>query len=433
PAVEIGFGELDDFHPDRLFDRLEVFQALKLLRKRLHDPATFADAASQVRSWSSGEDKTAQAKAQQQQLSSAGEGESNIDALERLLGRQPVSSPTSAGAGRLGNIDAIIREAVRPYIVPSGDPQRGELLRQVDQAIAGQMRVMLHHAGFGALEAAWRALHWLVSEVETDETLRLYLIDVSKAELAADLTSAADPQSSQMYRLLVDRGVGPDSSEPWTLLLGVYTFDQEQQDLLLLRQLAKLAQAAGAPLLAAAGPRLVGCQSVSDTPDSDDWHLQGDAEAVAAWGAFRLSSEAAYIGLTFPRFLLRLPYGTGGESIDRFAFEELVPEGDHQRYLWGNGAFLCAHLFATAFRRSGWSLTGELGFDVTDLPMHTYKAGGETLITPCAEAFLSERAMQALIEKGLIPILSVKGRNAVQLPRFQSVAAAPTPLAGRWR
>ncbi|NQU75811.1 MAG: type VI secretion system contractile sheath small subunit, partial [Planctomycetes bacterium] len=24
PAVEIGFGELDDFHPDRLFDRLEV-------------------------------------------------------------------------------------------------------------------------------------------------------------------------------------------------------------------------------------------------------------------------------------------------------------------------------------------------------------------------------------------------------------------------
>jgi type VI secretion system protein ImpC len=45
PPVTIRFTELDDFHPDRIFEHLEVFQALKETRKKLEDPRTFESAA----------------------------------------------------------------------------------------------------------------------------------------------------------------------------------------------------------------------------------------------------------------------------------------------------------------------------------------------------------------------------------------------------
>jgi type VI secretion system protein ImpC len=62
PCIAVQFGELDDFHPDRIFDRLEVLQSLKVARKRLQDPTTFAEAASQVRSWVTGQPDTGQSE-----------------------------------------------------------------------------------------------------------------------------------------------------------------------------------------------------------------------------------------------------------------------------------------------------------------------------------------------------------------------------------
>src|SRR5215467_4473418 len=45
--VSIKFRELDDFHPDQLFERLAPFQALRDLRRNLSDSATFAATAAQ--------------------------------------------------------------------------------------------------------------------------------------------------------------------------------------------------------------------------------------------------------------------------------------------------------------------------------------------------------------------------------------------------
>ncbi len=41
PLVSLRFSKLDDFHPDNLFENLEVFQSLKDTRKTLKDPSTF--------------------------------------------------------------------------------------------------------------------------------------------------------------------------------------------------------------------------------------------------------------------------------------------------------------------------------------------------------------------------------------------------------
>ena len=42
PAVNFRFSELGDFHPDHLFENLEIFEALRETRQGLKDPATFA-------------------------------------------------------------------------------------------------------------------------------------------------------------------------------------------------------------------------------------------------------------------------------------------------------------------------------------------------------------------------------------------------------
>jgi len=431
PCLAVRFGELDDFHPDRIFDKLEVFQKLKLTRKNLQDPATFGQAASQVRSWATGEPAAEDAKAVQAEDGSAKPQESDVDVIERLLGKQP--SPQAASAAQFVDVDKLIRQMVKPYIVPAPDPQQAELIAQVDETISGQMRALIHHRDFQALEAAWRMLYFLVSRVETDETLKLYLVDISKAELAADLASTSQLQSTGTYRLFVEQSVGAHGAEPWALLVGGYTFDQTKKDVALLGRLAQVAQAAGAPLVTEAGPHFAGCESVAATPDPNDWQWEPDPAAAQQWQQLRHSPEAAFIGLVLPRFLLRLPYGKDTEPIDRFDFEEMLRAGDHEEYLWGNSAGVCACLLAAAFREFGWSLTGGLGCDMWGLPMHVYESDGEKRVTPCAEAFLTERAMQRLIDKGLMLLLSVKGRDAVHLARFQSIAEPLAPLAGRWR
>ncbi|MHC4494336.1 MAG: type VI secretion system contractile sheath domain-containing protein [Planctomycetota bacterium] len=425
----IAFRELSDFHPDQIIEQVGAFQNLKKTRGLLQDPATFAEAVSQVRSWAATDGDTAKPEDKRAQ-SPKEQGESDVETIERLLGKP--ASREQAGTSGSVNMESLIHKIVKPYIVPAPDPQQAEIIAQVDRALGNQMRTILHHPDFQELEAAWRMLHFLVSHVETDEALRIYAIDVTKAELAADLVSAGALQSTGAYRLLVEQSVGMPGAEPYAVLVGAYTFDETVDDIKLLRQLGQLAQAAGAPFLTAAHSHFAGCESIAATPDPDDWRWQVHASAIPLWQELRHSPEAAYIGLVLPRFLLRLPYGKDTDPIEQFDFEEFSPFAGHEQYLWGNSAALCACLLAGAFREFGWSLTNGLRCDLAGIPMHIYQSDGEKHVTPCAETILTEPAMEILIGKGLMPVVSIKGRDAIRVPRFQSIAEPPAPLTGPW-
>jgi len=45
---------------------------------------------------------------------------------------------------------------------------------------------------------------------------------------------------------------------------------------------------------------------------------------------------------------------------------------------------------------------------------------------------VNDRAGQALLERGLIPLLSSKNRNAIRVMRVQSIADPAQPLSGPW-
>jgi type VI secretion system protein ImpC len=429
-AWPLEFGELDDFHPDRIVERLEVFLQLKKTRELLQDPATFSEASAQVQSWA-GTDRETPESRDEPTKGVQEQDESDSDTVERLLGK--AASQQQAGTSRSADIDSMIREIVEPYIVPAPDPQQAEMIAQIDRALGHRMRAIVHHPDFQELEAVWRILHFLVSRIETGETLGIYVIDISKAELAADLGAVETVESTGAYKLFVQQSVGTPGAESYSVLFGAYTFDETAEDIRLLRQLGRLAQAAGAPWLTAAHSHFAGCESIATTPDPDDWRRQADASALRPWQELRRSPEAAYIGLVLPRFLLRLPYGGDTDAIDEFDFEEFSPLAGHEQYLWGNSAALCACLLARAFKEFGWTFTAGLRSELTGMPMHIYESDGTKHIIPCAETILTERAMEVLTGKGFMPVLSIKGRDAVRLPWFQSIADPPAPLAGPWR
>ncbi|WP_295442073.1 type VI secretion system contractile sheath large subunit, partial [uncultured Thiodictyon sp.] len=415
--VTVEFESIEDFHPDRLFERLAPFVALRRLRAELNDPAQFHRAAAALGGVPAAAEPVAAA-------SPEGAGD-----IERLLGRAP-TSPAVGGAGT-ADLTAWLHAIVAPHVVPDIGHEQRALLAAVDGAITLQMRRVLHDPAFQALEALWRGVERLVRELDLGETLRLFLLDVAREELAQDLvTDGADLSRSALHgHLCGPRTKSPDG-EPWSLLVTDLDFGADLDELQLLATLGAMAGRAGAPLLAAARPYLIGCATVDQLSDPPTWQSL-DGATAAFWQALRQSPVAPWIGLTLPRILARLPYGKDSDPIGAFAFEEMAVR-EHAAYLWGNPALALALLAGQAFMEDGWDLDLSTGRDLGDLPSHVYREEGAAQQQPCAEIAMGEAAGAAVLLRGLMPLLSYRNRNAARLLRFQSIADPARVLAGAW-
>ncbi|MBI4241705.1 MAG: type VI secretion system contractile sheath large subunit [Candidatus Rokubacteria bacterium] len=428
PETVVEFHRLEDFHPDELYQRLDLFQTYRGMRRRVLDPVTFGEAAAELRRERAGQPEAiAHTGAGASRPPGQAFREDDRAMLERLLGKS-----AAAGGPQRVDISRFLRRIVEPYIAPEKDPQQDELVMLVDEATSAQMRQVMHHPAFQALEAAWRSVHRLVTSLEIGEDLKLYLLDLSRQELEADVLAAGrDLEQSALFRVLVKEGSRAAGDQPWSLLVGDYSFGADAKDASLLAALGAIASQTGGPFLAAADHYVLGCRSLAESPDPRDWK-PGDFGAARAWEALRRGSVASWIGLALPRVLLRLPYGRRTDAAEQFGFEEMPQSPDHEAYLWGNPAFACALLLARSFLERGWAMQpGDL-LEIGDLPAHTYEEGGERRMTPCAEVFLTERAADAILSQGVMPLLSRRDSNAARLLRFQSVADPPAALSGPW-
>jgi type VI secretion system protein ImpC len=291
------------------------------------------------------------------------------------------------------------------------------------------MRWVLHRAEYGELEALWRGVWLLCRRLETGPSLKLFLVDISKEELLHDQNPDVPLERSGLYRLLVESSAGTPGAIPWSLFVGCYSFGSEMDDLKLLTRLGAITSLADASLLSAADATLVGCESFGSAPDPNQW----DEPDIEGWNAVRLLPYASRMGLAMPRFLLRIPYGRDTDECDRLAFEEFAEaDHEHEDYLWGNPAYLCALLIVQAY--AAGSSVGSAGgtLEVDKLPLHLRRSDGEVVAQPCAETLLTERALDRICEHGLMALASLKDRDVVRLLRFQSISDPPTSLEGPW-
>jgi type VI secretion system protein ImpC len=408
-AGALRFKEVDDFHPDHLFESLDLFHGLRELRARVEDPETFRKTASELmepveESRRRGEPKP------EVPIDFLSSGSLLDDVVESTEER---SGSAAAPVRRSDPFQKYLQAIVAPHIVPRPDPKQAEMLQQVDAAIAAQIRALLHERRFQALEAAWRALFFLVRHTETNAQLKIFLWNLPKKTLAEDLLPATDLKKTAMYRVLVQETVATPGAQTWALVAGNYTFGASNEDIEMLGRIALLAATGRSPMIARAGEALL-----------------GGGEDLAGWSELVTIPEARYLGLALPGFLLRLPYGKATSATERFPLEEIPGEPKHQEYLWGNPAFACARLIAEAFSESGWDMRPGDALDIGGLPAHVYKKDGEPVMKPCAEVLMTHGEAEALMERGLIPLCSMKDSDRVHVAGFRSITGKP--LAGRW-
>lgn len=428
-SLRLHFSEIEDFHPDRIFQHLEAFGKLRDLRGRLQDPSKFEQAVDELGLRSSGSVS---------KLRSADTSPVLVPNAARLAAGSLLDEMIEQTESRVAEDrykrkpDEVLEFAQRvaaEHVVSTPDARQPEVLSIIDRGIGGLMRAVLHNRDFQALEAIWRATFLLVRQLETGSQLKLYMIDISKDELTADLKSAADLRDTGMYRLLVEQSVETAGGEPWAIIVGNYAFGSESDDTAVLSRMAQIAYRAHAPFVAEASPRLLGCDSLASTHPRD-W--KASHQLAGDWTALRRQPEADSVGLALPRFLLRLPYGKKTVPLESFDFDEFQELPKHEDYLWGNPGFAVALLLAQSFSEAGWDMKPGSLSEIDRLPLHVYEKNGESESKPCAEVLLTEDAAQRILDEGLIPLVSFKDRDSARVMRFQSIAEPLRGLAGPW-
>ena len=401
-SAQVRIRDIDDFHPDQLFERVPQFAQLRALRARLADPATFRRTASEL---------AVPASPRTARPAAPASGSSG-SLLDSIVGGDV---PENAAGAFDGGLYDFIQRAMAPHLVDRPDPRQAEMVAQADASIASLMRHVLHHPAFQALESLWRGVYRLVREVETNEQLQVHLLDMSAMAWRADLAGTGSPRDTALYRRLSARASA--ESGGWGVLVAHHTLGERDDDVSRLRLLSEVGAALDAPWLAEAHPRVA---------------LGELSEAAASeWLQLRTAPSARFLGLALPRVLLRLPYGAASDPAERFTFEELERPDAHASYLWGNPALFCAMLLAQGFTERGAGLAIGRSAVIEGLPLYVVRQDGETSTKPCAELLMRDEEAISLIEAGYIPMLSYRDQAIVRVGRVQSVATPPAALAGR--
>ena len=301
------------------------------------------------------------------------------------------------------------------------------MIAELDKKLTDQINLILHHNDFQNLESAWRGLHHLVNNTETDEMLKIRVMNVSKGDLAKTLKRFKGTawDQSPIFKRIYEEEYGQFGGEPFGCLVGDYYFDQSPPDVELLGEMGKIAASAHAPFISGGSPTLMQMGSWQELANPRDLSKIFLTPEYAAWRSLRESEDAKYIGLAMPRFLARTPYGAKTNPVDAFNFEEDTGSADHGKYGWGNAAYAMAVNINRSFKMYGWCsrIRGiESGGAVEGLPTHTFPTddGGVDMKCP-TEIAISDRREAELAKNGFMPLVHRKNSDFAAFIGAQSL------------
>ncbi len=301
------------------------------------------------------------------------------------------------------------------------------MIAEIDKRLSEQVNLILHHADFQKLEGSWCGMQHLINNTETDEMLKIRVLNISKLDVLKTLKKfkGVSWDQSPIFRKIYEQEYGQFGGEPYGCLVGDYEFDQSPPDVEFLNGIAQISAAAHAPFIAAAAPKLMNMESWQELSDPRDLSKIFLTPEYASWRSLRESEDSRYIGLTMPRFLSRLPYGAETDPVEEFAFEEDVENADHSKYTWSNSAYSMAVNINRAFKLYGWCsrIRGiESGGAVEGLPTHTFPTddGGVDMKCP-TEIAISDRREAELAKNGFMPLLHKKNSDFAAFIGAQSL------------
>jgi type VI secretion system protein ImpC len=301
------------------------------------------------------------------------------------------------------------------------------IIAEIDRKLTEQINLILHHPDFQKLEGGWRGLHYLVNNTETDEMLKIRVLNISKNDLGKTLKRFKGTawDQSPVFKAVYEAEYGTFGGEPFGCLVGDYYFDQTPPDVELLGELSKTCAAAHTPFIAGASPTVMQMNTWQELVNPRDLTKIFQTPEYAAWRSLRESEDARYIGLAMPRFLARLPYGAKTSPVEEFDFEEETGSADHSKYAWANSAYAMATNITRSFKLYGWCsrIRGiESGGAVEGLPVHTFPTddGGVDMKCP-TEIAITDRREAELAKNGFMPLLHRKNSDFAAFIGAQSL------------
>jgi type VI secretion system protein ImpC len=319
--------------------------------------------------------------------------------------------------------------ALKDVSVISDDSLRSiqTIIGQIDKKISEQVNLILHHEEFQKLEGSWRGLHYMINNTETDETLKIRVLNISKKDLSKTLKKFKGVawDQSPLFKKIYEEEYGQFGGEPFGCLMGDYYFDHSPQDVELLGQIAQISAASHSPFITGLSPSTLQMDSWSELSNPRDLTKIFSTPDYAAWRSLRESEDSKYIGMAMPRFLSRLPYGSKTEPVDEFDFEEDTESANSSNYTWSNAAFAMATNINRSFKLYGWCsrIRGiESGGEVEGLPVHSFPTddGGVDMKCP-TEIAISDRREAELAKSGFMPLIHKKNSDFAAFIGAQSL------------
>ena len=343
--------------------------------------------------------------------------------FEKLLQKEFKPRTEEAKSAVTNAVATLAQQALQNVVTISDDTYQTieAIIAELDRKLSEQINLILHHEEFQKLEGAWRGLHHLVTNTETDTLLKIKVLPISKKEVARNLKRFKGTawDQSPLFKRIYEEEYGQFGGEPFGCLVGDYYFDHSAPDVEMLNSMEKIAAAAHCPFIAGASPRLMQMESWQELANPRDLSKIFQNAEYAPWRSLRESEDSRYIGLALPRFLSRLPYGATTNPVDEFDFEEETEGADHNKYTWANAAYAMAVNINRSFKYYGWctSIRGvESGGIVENLPCHTFPTddGGVDMKCP-TEIAISDRREAELATLGFMPLVH---RNNTDLAAF---------------
>ena len=328
-----------------------------------------------------------------------------------------------------GAVATLASQALEQTALISDDAVRTieAIIAEIDNKLTEQVNRILHHPDFQQLEGSWRGLHYLVNNTETDEMLKIRVMNVSKKDLHKTLKKFKGTawDQSPIFRKIYTDEYSMFGGEPFGCIVGDYYFDHSPPDVELLGLMSQISAAAHTPFVAGADPGVMQMQSWQELSNPRDLTKIFQTPEYAAWKSLRESDDSRYIGLAMPRFLSRLPYGARTDPVEEFDFEEDTGLGDHSRYTWSNSAYAMAVNINRAFKLYGWCsrIRGvESGGAVEGLPVHTFPTddGGVDMKCP-TEIAIDDRREAELAKNGFMPLMHKKNTDFAAFIGAQSL------------
>ena len=287
-----------------------------------------------------------------------------------------------------------------------------EMIAELDAKLSAQVNEILHNESFSRLESAWRSMKFLVDNTDFRQNIKLEFINVSKADLLSDFEDSPEVVKSGLYKHVYTAEYGQFGGQPVGAMIANYEFGPGPQDIQLLQYVASVASMSHAPFIAAAGKEFFGIDSWDQLPNLKDLHSIFEMPQYAKWRSLRESEDARYLGLTLPKFLLRLPYGENSVPAKSFNFKEEAVRDDE--FCWGNTAFCFASRLTDSFAKYRWcsNIIGPQGGGaVENLPLYQFESMGQMQTKIPTQVLISERREYELAEEGFIALTMRKGSD----------------------